>query len=92
MACSSKREHGYFIPVGISICVLHWSSFFTCALVLKQAGQTADIGLRRHWTNIAGVAATVAIVGGLLIALRLTLPVHTEPPSRLAVLLSVHLA
>lgn len=77
-----KREHGFFIPVGISICVLHWSSFFTAIWFVKQAGgKPRDIGLRWHWMTIVGVAVTVAIVGGLLIALRIALPVHTEPPS-----------
>jgi membrane protease YdiL (CAAX protease family) len=77
-----KRDHDYFIPFGISVCVLHWASLVFALWSLRSVGaKGSDIGL--HFTSLKWIVlvAVVALLGGGLIAVRTQWPANDSPPS-----------
>jgi membrane protease YdiL (CAAX protease family) len=77
-----KGDHAYFVPFGLSICVLHWVSLlFTLWLVRRAGGSIRSIGLDARWTSIVPLTLGLLLAGGLLVGLRYTWPVDAAPPN-----------
>lgn len=76
-----ERDHRFFLPFGVSICLLHWASLALTLWFVRRSGATPrEIGLHLRAKGLFAFAAVVAVVGGALIALRTAFPIHEAPP------------
>jgi uncharacterized protein len=76
-----KRDHGFFIPFGASVCLLHWASVIFALWSLRQIGaRPRDIGLHISTGRILALVAIVVAMGAALIAVRQTWPIQEAPP------------
>ncbi|QDU31961.1 CAAX amino terminal protease self- immunity [Anatilimnocola aggregata] len=77
-----KRDHSFFIPFGLSVCLLHWASLLAALYFLRQAGgRPSDLGFHMRVGGMVALVVTVVVVGGLLIAVRRAWPIFEAPPN-----------
>lgn len=76
-----KRDHGFFIPFGASVCLVHWASVCFALWSLQKIGaRPRDIGLHISTGRIALLVTIVVAIGTALIAARQRWPIHDAPP------------
>jgi membrane protease YdiL (CAAX protease family) len=77
-----ERDHRFFFPMMLSICVLHWATLVLALWFLNRGGgKPAQIGLDLRWQTMVPMVAALFATGAMLVAVRYTWPRDHESPN-----------